>query len=55
MEEAFSRMDDGTLQAKDYENFYRLLGNFRGLSDAGLVFIDIARDINWKQWREARF
>ena len=45
----------GELDAQDYENLYRLLGSFRGLSEAGIVFVRIARDVNWGQWREARF
>lgn len=55
VEEAFQRAGDGKLEAEDYENFYLLLGDFRGLSEAGVAFVNIARDVNWAQWREARF
>ena len=55
VEETFQRAGDGVLAAEDYENFYRLLGSFRGLSEAGLEFVTVARVINWGQWREARF
>ena len=53
--ETFATVGEGELGARDYENFYRLLGHFRGLSDAGIVFVEVARGINWRQWREARF
>ena len=55
VEETIQRAGEGELDAQDYENLYRLLGSFRGLSEAGVAFVGIARDINWGQWREARF
>jgi hypothetical protein len=55
VEETIQRAGEGELDAQDYENLYRLLGSFRGLSEAGVAFIGIARDVNWGQWREARF
>jgi uncharacterized membrane protein YccC len=55
VEKTIQRAEEGELQAQDYENLYRLLGSFRGLSEAGVAFIGIARDVNWGQWREERF
>ena len=55
VEETFQRAREVELDAQDYENLYRLLGSFRGLSEAGVTFIEFARDVNWGQWREARF
>ena len=55
VEETFKKIGEGELDAKDYENFYRLLGNFRGLSEAGVAFVGVAKTVNWEQWREARF
>jgi hypothetical protein len=55
VEESFQRARQGELGAQDYENLYRLLGSFRGLSEACVAFAGIARDVNWGQWREARF
>jgi uncharacterized membrane protein YccC len=55
IEEIFLRAGEGELDAQDFENLYRLLGTFRGLSEAGVAFVGIARDVNWGQWREARF
>ncbi len=44
-----------TLKARDYENFYRLLGSYRGLSESGIKYIQIVGKINWAHWQEARF
>jgi uncharacterized membrane protein YccC len=46
---------EGELSAEDYENFYRLLGSYRSLSEAGIDYARLAEKINWDQWREARF
>ncbi len=55
MDEVFSRVGEGELSSEDYENFYRLLGSHRGLSESGIDYLRIAEKINWKQWQEARF
>ena len=55
VEETFDKAGAGELSAADRENFYRLLGAFRGLSEAGIDFVRIANGINWGKWREARF
>ena len=52
--EAF-RLGEGEFGAEDYKNFYRLLGSYRGLSESGIDYIRIAEQIDWAQWREARF
>jgi hypothetical protein len=36
-------------------NFYRLLGSYRGLSEALVEYVQLAEGINWMQWEEARF
>jgi hypothetical protein len=46
---------DDCLSNTDLENFYRLLGAYRGSSEALLDFTDIAVTINWQPWREERF
>ncbi len=33
----------------------RLLGSYRGLSEAGIGYLRLAEKINWAQWQEARF
>jgi uncharacterized membrane protein YccC len=55
MEETFGRAGEGELSSKDYENFYRLLGSYRGLSETAIDYAQLAHGIDWAQWREARF
>ena len=55
MDEVFGRVEEGKLTSDDFENFYRLLGSHRGLSESGLEYLRIAEKINWAQWREERF
>jgi uncharacterized membrane protein YccC len=55
VEETVRLAGEGQLSAEDYENFYRLLGSFRGLSETGIGYARLAEKINWAQWREARF
>jgi len=43
------------LSEEDYENFYRYLGAFRGLSEAAVFYLQNAQGINWAQWEEERF
>ena len=37
------------------KNFFRLLGGYRGVSEAALAYAGAAQAINWTQWREERF
>ena len=55
MEETFQMAGEGELSDQDYENFYRLVGSYRGLSEEGINFVRNSSGINWSQWREARF
>jgi uncharacterized membrane protein YccC len=48
-------IEEGQLSEKDYENFYRLMGAFRGLSESGTAFERSAQSIDWAMWKEARF
>jgi uncharacterized membrane protein YccC len=45
----------GSLNEEDYENFYRLLGSFRGLSESVVGHARLAEQFDFTQWREARF
>jgi uncharacterized membrane protein YccC len=36
-------------------HFFRLLGGYRGVSEAALAYAGAAQAINWTQWREERF
>ncbi len=55
IEEAFDRIDEGELSAEDYENFYRRLGNYRGLSEAAAGYARVASQFDWPRWQETRF
>ena len=55
IDEAFARIDEGELSSEDYENFYRRLGHYRGLSEAAVEFARVAETFDWQRWRETRF
>jgi hypothetical protein len=55
LDETFRLAGEGELRDEDYENAYRLLGGFRGLSEAMIGYARLADGINWAQWREERF
>ena len=55
IDEAFARAGEGMLRTDDYENFYRLLGCYRGLSEAVISYVRLAGAFDWQQWREMRF
>ena len=49
------KANEGELSEQDGVNFYRLLGAFRGVSEAVIGYAGSAAVINWKPWREERF
>jgi uncharacterized membrane protein YccC len=51
----FRRKEGGTLSEEDNENFYRLLGSYRSLSEAVVEHARLVTGLNWEQWREERF
>ncbi|MHC5048782.1 MAG: FUSC family protein, partial [Planctomycetota bacterium] len=53
--EAFEKAGERELGEKDYENFYGLLGGYRGVSEAAVAFVGVAENVKWAQWRESRF
>jgi uncharacterized membrane protein YccC len=55
IEELFAQTGKGELSTADYKNLYRLLGSYRGLSEAAIGYAQLAEGMNWAQWREARF
>lgn len=55
VDETFRRAGEGELSTADYKNLYRLLGSYRGLSEAAIGYAQLAEGINWARWREARF
>jgi uncharacterized membrane protein YccC len=43
------------LRVRDAENFYRMLGAYRGVSEALVNYVGHAGTIDWVQWKEERF
>jgi hypothetical protein len=52
---ALNMAPDGQLSDRDEENFYRLLGAYRGVSEALVDYAGSTGDIDWARWREERF
>ena len=46
---------EGKVSAQDGEKFYRLLGAWRGVSEALVAFADSTMPVKWTPWREERF
>ncbi len=55
IEETLNKAADGEITERDAEHFYRLLGAYRGLSEATIAYAASADGIDWSRWREARF
>jgi len=54
-QEVLDKAADGQLSDQDAENFYCLLGAYRGVSDALVDYAGNADVIDWPRWREERF
>ena len=48
-------VEEGQLSEREFENFYRILGALKGLSEGGIEYSRIAEGIDWTSWKEARF
>jgi len=55
IEMTLDKAGEGELSDRDGENFYRLLGVYRGLSEAVIEYAGTAEGIEWDRWREYRF
>jgi len=55
IQETFARTGEDALRAEDYSHLYRLLGSYRGLSEAAIGYAQIAEGVNWARWHEPRF
>jgi hypothetical protein len=55
IKDVLDKAPDGQLSDRDEENFYRLLGAYRGVSEALVDYAGSAGDIDWTGWREERF
>ena len=47
--------DRETLSEEDGENFYRMLGAYRGVSEAVVAYAGSAAAIDWAEWSEEKF
>jgi hypothetical protein len=55
IEAAFSREGEGAMSGAERRHLFRLLGSYRGLSEAEIGTAQLAEHINWAQWQESRF
>lgn len=55
IEETLNKAGESALSEQDGENFYQLLGAYRGLSKAIIEYAATAEEIGWGQWQESRF
>ena len=55
IEAIFDQPGKGELSAAEYKNLYRMLGSYRGLSEAAIDSAQRAEGVNWAPWHEARF
>ena len=53
--DTLDRSDKEEFREQDAENFYRLLGGYRGVSEAAVAYAGITSEIDWTHWREERF
>ena len=53
--ESLSLTEANVLSNEDYENFYRVLGSYRGVSEAMLALAKTNEDVSLARWQEARF
>ena len=53
--QTLSLAEQRELGETDYQNFYRLIGNYRGLSESIVEHVKLAGNFDWAQWKEERF
>jgi uncharacterized membrane protein YccC len=53
--QTFAAAGEGQVSDEAYENFYRLLGSYRGLSEAAVGYARLAHGFKRAQWEETRF
>ena len=55
VEEALKKADETSVPAEVVNNMYRLLGAYRGVSEALVQVVQETAPIDWARLREARF
>jgi len=53
--DSLSHAETNAISNEDYQNFYRLLGSYRGVSDAMVALAKANGDVSLATWQEARF
>jgi uncharacterized membrane protein YccC len=53
--QALRGLEEGELSQGEIENFYQIIGAFRGLSESGIDYTGAAEGIDWTQLKEERF
>jgi uncharacterized membrane protein YccC len=51
----FRGLKEEELNQAEIENFYQILGAFRGITESGIDYTRAADKINWALWKEERF
>ena len=55
IKEVLDQIDEGQITAAERENFYRLLGAYRSVSEAMVDYAEKSEVIDWNYWREEKF
>jgi uncharacterized membrane protein YccC len=55
IKEALNMAGKGQINNREKENFYRLLGAYRGVAEAAVAYVGVAGRIDWMPWYEERF
>jgi len=55
IKEVLNKAGGGQISNRDSENFYRLLGAYRGVAEAAVAYAGVAGGIDWMPWYEERF
>ena len=55
IKEALNKAGEGQINNRERENFYRLLGAYRGVSEAAVAYVGVSSAIDWRPWYEERF
>ncbi len=55
IEETMNHAAEGEFVLEKDRNFYRLLGAYRGVSEAAVAYAGVAGNVDWGEWREERF
>jgi uncharacterized membrane protein YccC len=53
--ETIRGVKEGQVSEGEIENFYRIMGAFKGLSESGIEYSQVAERIDWTLWKEERF